>query len=211
MKLAALVVFFISVLALSVLHGMALLAATPSSEAPAGGTVPSPPRYLPIISNAAPPAPIVATHLTSGSNHNCARRQEGNVLCWGNNTYGELGLGNIDNQSLPMQIVELNGIVSVTAGYERTCAVRAPAGELYCWGYNADRLIADDAELIKTRPVLISGLGGKVLQVAVGARMTCVLLEGGAVKCWGVSTLYEDDVGTDGLTEVAVRLPERVL
>lgn len=80
-------------------------------------------------------------------------------------------------------------ITGVYAGYEHTC-VLLDAGYLKCWGANSrgylgyghTNTIGDD------EPASAAGIvdvGGKISKVALGSQHSCVLLEDGAIRCWG--------------------------
>jgi len=94
--------------------------------------------------------------------------------------------------------------VAISAAGSHTCAVLA-SGALWCWGDDQYFQIGDGATescadpifepcpgfcddpswpCIK-RPHAVQGLNRSVLAVATGVYHTCVLLAGGAVKCWG--------------------------
>jgi cysteine-rich repeat protein len=88
--------------------------------------------------------PAAAVQIAAGDSHACALLDSGEVLCWGLNSFGQLGYGNTDNIGdnellLGVAPVELGGPASqISAGGEHTCALRADTNELYCWGYNAN-------------------------------------------------------------------------
>ncbi|MDC0666121.1 hypothetical protein [Nannocystis radixulma] len=80
-------------------------------------------------------------------------------------------------------------ILDVAAGTDTTCVV-LEGGYLKCWGNNGrGRLGYGHTETIgDDEPASAAGIldvGGKVLKVAPGLVHTCVLLEGGSVRCWG--------------------------
>ena len=76
-----------------------------------------------------------------GANHTCARLEGGDVYCWGDNSVGQLGLGNVDNvgdDELPTTVgpVQIGGqVVQMTAGGNHTCVLTTDA-EVRCWGQN---------------------------------------------------------------------------
>src|SRR5690606_26148244 len=76
--------------------------------------------------------------LALGNLHACALTTTGQVLCMGNNTYGQLGNGNTDASMTPVLVGgndALANIVAVAAGQEATCALHSN-GTVYCWGRN---------------------------------------------------------------------------
>ena len=77
--------------------------------------------------------------LTAGAKHTCARTADGLVACWGDNRYAQLGTGRASDAPSPTPSatlageLPLNGITSVTAGANHTCAL-ALDGRVWCWG-----------------------------------------------------------------------------
>ena len=67
--------------------------------------------------------------------HTCAVTTDNNLWCWGNNRYGQLGLGNTDDKTSPTQVTSLTDVASVSLGHRHTCAIKTD-GTLWCWGYN---------------------------------------------------------------------------
>ena len=77
----------------------------------------------------------------------------------------------------------------VLAGNDRTC-VLIEGGYLQCWGINQGGTLGygHTDHIGDNEPASAAGIidvGGKVLKVGMGFRHTCVLLEGGSVRCWG--------------------------
>jgi alpha-tubulin suppressor-like RCC1 family protein len=76
--------------------------------------------------------------------HVCVLTKDGTVKCWGDNTYGQLGIGSVANQGdnagemgEALQAVPLpRKAVQVSAGRWHTCALLDDA-TVMCWGYNA--------------------------------------------------------------------------
>jgi alpha-tubulin suppressor-like RCC1 family protein len=65
-----------------------------------------------------------------------AVKTDGTLWAWGQNNFGQLGLGDVSNRSSPVQVGALTGWLNVSAGYEHTCAVKTN-GTLWAWGQNA--------------------------------------------------------------------------
>jgi cysteine-rich repeat protein len=133
--------------------------------------------------------------IAAGSFHTCGLLDSGSVRCWGNGSNGQLGYGNttdIGDNEPPASAgdIDLGGsAVALAGGAFHTCAL-LDTGAVRCWGANfAGQLgygnttdIGDDES-----PALAGNVnvGGAVRQISVGARHTCVLLDSGAVRCWG--------------------------
>lgn len=52
-----------------------------------------------------------------GAFHNLALLESGEVWAWGNNEYGQLGIGDTQSQSLPVLVQKLSGLVLVEMLY----------------------------------------------------------------------------------------------
>jgi alpha-tubulin suppressor-like RCC1 family protein len=135
-----------------------------------------------------PPAAVAdladAVEVAAGGVHTCARRASGQVLCWGQNLYGQLGDGSSGtNRATPAAVPGLADAVEVAAGRTHTCARRA-SGQVLCWGENGWGLLGDGTTRARTRPVAVAGVTDAV-EVAAGERHTCARRAAGPVLCWG--------------------------
>jgi len=83
------------------------------------------------------PAPGGWASITTGWQHACGIRLGGTLWCWGDNSFGQLGIGSTTGQSLPQQVTTpaRTGWASVTGGEYDTCATRVN-GSAWCWGDN---------------------------------------------------------------------------
>ena len=92
-----------------------------------------------------------ASSLTLGAlDHACVRRADGRVHCWGMNQNGQLGVGFADATGTaplpPAQVLALDGVVEVAAGYRFTCARRGgDAPDVRCWGRAQDGQLGTQA------------------------------------------------------------------
>ncbi len=150
-----------------------------------------PPRPPAPVAKPTPPAPRGPTNpivdVSSQSFHSCARRKSGDVLCWGRNTYGQLGDGSRTNSERMVAVAGLSDATQVVTGRDFSCALRK-AGAVVCWGNNEDGQLGDGrgakVGAKSPRPVKVGNLG-RVTQLSSGDWHVCALEAAGGVKCWG--------------------------
>ena len=129
------------------------------------------------------PVSIISS-ISAGELHTCARTTGNKGMCWGRNSWGQLGDGNqIDFQFVPVLVSGLSTITSIEPGTFHTCALLS-TGTVMCWGYNQDGELGDGSVTNKLAPVAVSGLSG-ITAIAAGAFHTCAITSTRAVKCWG--------------------------
>jgi alpha-tubulin suppressor-like RCC1 family protein len=151
--------------------------------------------------------------VAAGTRHSCARLAAGTVRCWGAGQYGQLGYGDqedVGDDETPASAgdVDVGGtVVWLTAGYHHTC-VLLEGGTVRCWGHAEDgRLGYGDLEDVgdDETPASVGDvdIGGTVLELRGGEISHCALLDGDAVRCWGLGELgllgygNENDIGDD--------------
>jgi alpha-tubulin suppressor-like RCC1 family protein len=146
-----------------------------------------------------------------GEDRTCIRYVAGNVRCWGDNSQGFLGYGHrqvVEGPPVDLPDLELGGAAtSIVAGVRHFCAL-LESGDVRCWGNNTSgqlglghtRTVGDNDVPADEDPV---DLGGVVLQLVAGYSHTCVVLQGGLVRCWGINLSgelgygHEEPVGDD--------------
>lgn len=150
----------------------------------------------PIKFSPPPPYPPFV-QISAGSTHTCAVTDTGELYCWGNNRYGQVGDGTNENRLSPTQVPNLaEAITTVMAGGSHTCALSA-TGNLFCWGSNHSGQLGDGTTISHTVPIQVP-LTRSVHSVAAAGSHTCALLTDGAVYCWGDNS--DGQLG-DGSTE----------
>ncbi len=126
--------------------------------------------------------------IACGRNHNMVLTNQGNLLSWGQGTYGALGMDDVidSDVGLPATIRLLSesgfAVKSVACGGWHSCAL-LETGELYTWGYNGSGQLGLPSSVIKTsRPILVQsryfpeGISGiRINHVACGWEHTLAL------------------------------------
>jgi alpha-tubulin suppressor-like RCC1 family protein len=135
--------------------------------------------------------------ISAGLYDTCALLSDGALRCWGENTAGQLGLGRvarpenaIGDDEHPNAIEDIpvgDEVMDVSVSSNVICAVLR-TGKVRCWGdswwlgYPYDWKIGDDETPAEVGDV---DVGENVREVSVAEEHTCVLLDTGAVRCWG--------------------------
>jgi alpha-tubulin suppressor-like RCC1 family protein len=134
--------------------------------------------------------PPAITAVTTGDQFSCALTSAGNVHCWGNNGYGQLGDGAAEGYTgrFPAQGV-LSGVSKVAAGRTHACALTANHG-VRCWGGNDNGELGDGTTLARTSPASTDVLTN-VTDIALGVAHSCALTSTGGVRCWGSNAFGE--------------------
>jgi cysteine-rich repeat protein len=159
-----------------------------------------------------------ATVLAAGTEHTCARLNDGSVKCWGRNEYGQLGLGDtaargdgpgeMGDVLPPVNLGTDKTATALAAGREHTCAL-LDDGSIKCWGRNdfgqlglGDTAARGDGpgEMGDALPAVNLGTGKTVTALVAGGEHTCARFNDGSVKCWG-----DNDFGQLGLGDTGYR------
>jgi hypothetical protein len=134
--------------------------------------------------------PGTVASAAAGLEHTCAVSAGGGVLCWGDNTYGQLGDGTNTERRTPAAVVGLaSGVIAVTAGDHHSCALTSSGG-VRCWGRDRWGQLGDGAPAIDHAvPVDVLGLASGVRSLAAGGDQTCAITDSGGVLCWGADPM----------------------
>jgi alpha-tubulin suppressor-like RCC1 family protein len=145
--------------------------------------------------------------ITAGCNFSCSLLVTGDVVCWGDNGFGQLGQGNTNHMGDDAD--EVNGLSpialdgdakAIRAGYRFVCA-QLETDQIKCWGRNGDGQLGlndiehrgdEPNEMGDALPVVNLGTGREAKDFAAGYTHACALLDNNTVKCWG----GESDGGT---------------
>lgn len=145
--------------------------------------------------------------IAPGQAHNCALQADGTVLCWGDDSFGQLGNGDVlfNDLLVPQRVLGLTDAVAVESGDYFACALSGTGGVI-CWGNNQNgELGGASVELSSASPLTVSGITTAV-QLSVGSDHACALLTDQTVQCWGNNDVGQLGNGStvDANTPVAV-------
>lgn len=168
------------------------------------------------------PAPGTIAKVDGGPLFTCALASSGELYCWGENTFGQVGNGDsYDDVPTPAKVQGVGqAIVDFSAGgwfgsgegsgagYSSitgfTCAVLAD-GSVKCWGANIiGQLGIGSDENYKLLPTQVVGLTSGAVQVTNGGDHACVLMDDGSVKCWGWNQWGQLGTGDNVASDVPV-------
>jgi alpha-tubulin suppressor-like RCC1 family protein len=166
-----------------------------------------------------------AKRVTAGAAHSCALLNSNQVKCWGNNNYGQLGLGDMNprgdgiglmGNSLPAVDLGTNPVTLLPYGAKeigalgyQTCA-RLDNDDLKCWGNNSHGQLGQGdlnhrgdvgLEMGDALSRIRLGTGRIASEVAGGAFHGCALLNDSTVKCWGWNFDGQLGLGTGDTTD----------
>jgi alpha-tubulin suppressor-like RCC1 family protein len=164
--------------------------------------------------------PVLVNGITTAINistgqgaHACAVLQNGTVMCWGSNTFGQLGtgfvVGSIDPNlysSTPLQVTGVTNATKVTVGLAHSCAVLT-TGAVKCWGYTQQGLLGDgtptdpNATAWTSLPVQVTEVTNAT-SISANANYTCATLSSGSLKCWGQE--LSGEFGDGSLASIAI-------
>ncbi|HYH83624.1 MAG TPA: hypothetical protein VEX86_27765, partial [Longimicrobium sp.] len=119
----------------------------------------------------------------------CGVDAEGRAYCWGSNSAGTLGTGQLTPSAIPAptRVAGDRRYRFVDAGYRHACALD-DAGKAYCWGQGIAGQLGygppPGYDAVSPTPTEVRG-GHTFRQLAAGASHTCGVTTEGEVWCWG--------------------------
>lgn len=146
--------------------------------------------------------------VNAGFWHTCARRENGQVLCWGDNFFNELGHGNgrhmtcppiqegitTDCSVTPVQPVGMDDATDIEVRRSTNSCARHEDGSWQCWGMSfiPNPGMPTEDVMPVTYPTL-----GDAEEIANTGHFACVRRASGAVECVGYNTSGQLGDGTN--------------
>lgn len=139
-----------------------------------------------------------------GSVHSLALTEDGQVLAWGLNDRGQLGIGlDAVGQVFRPKFIKAfanERIVQVACGTKH-CLALGEDGKVWAWGENSVGQLGNGTFVFSHTPFAISALNGRpIRKIACGANYSMVLSVSGRVYSWGDNSFGQ--LGTGDTTKL---------
>jgi alpha-tubulin suppressor-like RCC1 family protein len=143
----------------------------------------------------AQPPHVVALGVGNMNDHSCAVMLGGTVMCWGDNTFGQLGVDplTMTNSSTPVPVTGITNATAVALGYGHTCALLSD-NTVKCWGWNILGQLGNGTATDSSVPVTVSGLTDATT-ITAGFTQTCAARSSGGIQCWGDNSYAQLGLG----------------
>lgn len=131
--------------------------------------------------------------IATGSYHSCGLANNGQIYCWGRNSYGQLGNGVLANANLPVLVNDggrgLDGqFIDLSLGGLFSCAL-TKTHQVYCWGSGSFGQLGTNQATDSSTPVLVSVANLKpderFWKIQAGESHICGVTNQSQVYCWG--------------------------
>ena len=144
--------------------------------------------------------------ISAGATHAMALDSSGNVWTWGNNSTGQLGIGNTTQQTYAVQVTAISGIGQIAAGASHSLAMTVNGSAVYAWGYNSSGQLGNNTNTQENSPITMTGVSN-AKNIAAGLGHSVILENDGTVWAVGHNYVGELGIGTTVDSHVAVQMP----
>jgi alpha-tubulin suppressor-like RCC1 family protein len=134
------------------------------------------------------------TAVSAGNDHDLALLNNGTVVAWGLNAYGQLGDGTTEGSDVPVPVLGLEGVTAIAAGGEHSLALLSN-GTVMTWGSVQGPDTCFNGAACSTTPEPVSELED-VTAISAGRTQSLALLSDGTVVAWGTNSFGQLGNGT---------------
>ena len=149
---------------------------------------------------------VEVVRIENGNGASYAIDAQGKLYAWGQNSNGQLGLGDEAQRSLPtiVSALEDETVVDVSSGTSHTVVLTAD-GEVYAFGSNTSGQIGSPEGLDENgeplrevlTPLKVEGLPANVVSITADTRSSFAVTADGRVYGWGENSFGQIGIGTD--------------
>ncbi len=147
-----------------------------------------------------PPPTVAVPQVSMGGQASCEVRADATAWCYGENAWGQLGIGTNRDSTTPVQVGGAEWASISTSG-ATTCGIKLTA-ELFCWGMNTRGQLGIGEATQRWTPQKVKG--NDWAQVSAGWLHTCAVKTTGAMFCWGNNDRGELGIGNKSLKKSPV-------
>ena len=129
--------------------------------------------------------------ISTGRTHTCGiRTNDSRVLCWGDDTYGQIGNGDTSENLVPTNTTDSSAYTSISAGWRQTCGIRTNDSRVLCWGNGDYGQLGDGSNAThNTLNPNITTDSSVYTSISTGTMHTCgIRANDSRVMCWGQGT-----------------------
>lgn len=141
------------------------------------------------------PAPVsgglLFSEIYSGyGNYNCGITSAGAAYCWGDNSNGQLGVGDTSQRLVPTLVS--GGLtfskLTMSTSLNSACGLTT-AGKAYCWGANSNGQLGVGDTSQRLVPTEVSPTSPTFVDLRLSSTGTCGRTAAGDIYCWGGGTV----------------------
>jgi alpha-tubulin suppressor-like RCC1 family protein len=148
---------------------------------------------------------------SAGREHSLALLENGMVMAWGENFYGQLGNASTANSDVPVAVTGLSGVTAIGAGGGHGLALLSN-GTVMAWGHNNLGQLGNGTTENSDVPVAVCagppepcpGSQLEATAIAAGGNQSLALLKNGTVMAWGDNDSGQLGNGTTENSDVPV-------
>ncbi|WOK05635.1 T9SS type A sorting domain-containing protein [Imperialibacter roseus] len=121
--------------------------------------------------------------IAAGDFHNLLIKEDGSLWAWGENSYGELGIGVTGDQSSPVRVGVESDWTKASAGWSYSVGIKTD-GTLWAWGRNQFGRLGDGTSEDRPTPTQI-GTSTDWLDISAGREHVLAIRSDGTLWAWG--------------------------
>jgi len=141
---------------------------------------------------------VYPVSVSLGPQHTCALASNGTVWCWGADDVGQLGDYGQYAAYAPRPVGGVETALALAVGGDFACVILPTTG-VRCWGKNdrgqgghgVDQPFTSPSCVLKSSASLLG-----ITSLALGGAHACVVLDNGAINCWGANEAGQLGDGT---------------
>jgi len=133
-----------------------------------------------------------------GDNHGAAISMNGELYTWGNNEFGQLGVGDFNNRATPTKVPGLKNVVAVSLGGYSSAAI-TENGDLFLWGVIINSTRTHTPEKVQDL--------ANVVGVSLGGNHYAAITTSGDLYVWGSNSEGELGLGDAESRDTPTKVP----